>query len=178
MSMLNKLTNEQRTKQKEMQTIYNRCEMGDKDACLFLQNGRDGYLLQGGMAQQAQVAPLGLKSSGMAEGGEALLAAPEEMAEEEMPGIEWAPLADVLGEEKFVQIAMLAEEFPVVAELAEMAMKTSDGFVEGEGGPKEDMVPARLSDGEYVISAAAVKEIGLENLEALHNEARAKAGAM
>jgi hypothetical protein len=109
-----------------------------------------------------------------------LLAPPEMMEEDTAPqeGEEWLPLAEILGEQKFLEVATLAQEFPVVAELAEMAMQTSDGFVEGPGGPTEDMVPARLSDGEFIFSAAAVEEIGLENLEAMHNEARAKAGAM
>lgn len=300
--------------QQMAQTLVTRCEMGEKDACMQLQNSSFGYRLQGGQQAQARLAPAGLRSSGMlmgsgrglaedkakskgfmanltdayknvyakspsaskykanekaqnalgqvsnwintqprsqreglrddfvnivnntakkmsskyatgvgiqkavnamrdrgyegvyyknpgngrhpmvegakkyATGGDVqmdentLLAPPEMMMEEgtapPQEGEEWLPLAEVLGEEKFAEVAMLAQEFPVVAELAEMAMKTSDGFVEGPGGPTEDMVPARLSDGEFIFSAAAVEEIGLENLEAMHNEARAKAGAM
>ena len=36
----------------------------------------------------------------------------------------------------------------------------SGGFVSGPGGPKADKIPAMLSDGEYVINAAATKKFG------------------
>lgn len=45
----------------------------------------------------------------------------------------------------------------------------SGGHVRGPGGPTEDKIPAMLSDGEYVINAKAVKQIGLSNLNALND---------
>lgn len=47
------------------------------------------------------------------------------------------------------------------------------GMVRGPGGPREDKIPARLSNGEYVLPADVVKKIGRKNLddmlEAHHN---------
>jgi hypothetical protein len=38
------------------------------------------------------------------------------------------------------------------------------GYVSGPGGPREDKIPAMLSNGEFVINAASVKRIGLDFL--------------
>ena len=43
------------------------------------------------------------------------------------------------------------------------------GHVQGPGGPRDDKIPAMLSNGEYVINAKAVKSIGLQNLNALNS---------
>ena len=43
------------------------------------------------------------------------------------------------------------------------------GAVNGPGGPTDDKIPAMLSDGEYVINAAATRKIGLQNLDALNS---------
>ncbi len=45
----------------------------------------------------------------------------------------------------------------------------SGGPVRGNGGPINDMVPARLSPGEWVLSAEQVKQIGVKNLQKFHN---------
>lgn len=42
------------------------------------------------------------------------------------------------------------------------------GAVSGPGGPTDDKIPALLSDGEYVVNAAAVNRIGTANLDALN----------
>jgi hypothetical protein len=39
------------------------------------------------------------------------------------------------------------------------------GEVDGPGGPKDDRVPALLSDGEFVMPIGAVKKFGLDRLE-------------
>jgi hypothetical protein len=39
------------------------------------------------------------------------------------------------------------------------------GEVDGPGGPKDDRVPALLSDGEFVLPVGAVKKFGLDRLE-------------
>jgi hypothetical protein len=44
------------------------------------------------------------------------------------------------------------------------------GKVFGEGGPREDKVPAMLSPGEYVIRAAAAKRLGYDKLEYMNEE--------
>lgn len=39
------------------------------------------------------------------------------------------------------------------------------GLVRGPGGPVDDMIPAMLSDGEYVLPADTVKAIGKKKLD-------------
>jgi hypothetical protein len=39
------------------------------------------------------------------------------------------------------------------------------GLVSGPGGPVDDMIPAMLSDGEYVLPADTVKAIGKKKLD-------------
>lgn len=48
------------------------------------------------------------------------------------------------------------------------ANRDSSGLIRGPGGPKEDKIPAMLSDGEFVMSAAAVRKHGVEKLEAMN----------
>lgn len=43
------------------------------------------------------------------------------------------------------------------------------GFIRGRGGPRTDSILARLSNGEYVINAAAVRKIGLPILHAINS---------
>ena len=42
------------------------------------------------------------------------------------------------------------------------------GLVSGPGGPREDSILARISDGEFIMSNEAVRRIGVQNLEALN----------
>ena len=49
------------------------------------------------------------------------------------------------------------------------------GPVDGPGSGVSDSIPARLSDGEFVITAKATEEIGEDNLMAMMKEAEAKA---
>jgi hypothetical protein len=42
------------------------------------------------------------------------------------------------------------------------------GFVTGPGTSTSDSIPARLSHGEYVLSAASVRKIGLEELNRIN----------
>jgi hypothetical protein len=42
------------------------------------------------------------------------------------------------------------------------------GLVSGPGGPKDDKVPAMLSDGEFVMSAGAVQKYGVDTLESMN----------
>ena len=50
------------------------------------------------------------------------------------------------------------------------------GFVSGPGTPTSDSIPAWLSDGEYVIKASAVKNLGVGFLDALNNNKFANGG--
>lgn len=44
------------------------------------------------------------------------------------------------------------------------------GFVFGPGGPNSDSIPARLSNGEYVIQASAVSAYGVDFMNAINNQ--------
>ena len=48
------------------------------------------------------------------------------------------------------------------------------GPVEGPGSEVSDSIPARLSDGEFVLTAKATDEIGSDNIEAMMQEAEAR----
>lgn len=47
---------------------------------------------------------------------------------------------------------------------------TGGGEVDGAGGPKDDLIPAMLSDGEYVMPVGVVKKFGLDRLEKMRHE--------
>jgi len=47
-------------------------------------------------------------------------------------------------------------------------MGGSNGLINGPGGPKDDKIPAMLSDGEFVMSAGAVQKYGVDTLEAMN----------
>lgn len=156
----------------DMGDLIRRCqEEGDRDACYTLLYTKKGYDTGAPQFAPTTVGKKGVV--GMAEGGSLL--GPDPMMMEEDP---FLPFIDILGEDKYMEMMEAMSNFPVVAEVAEMALKTSDGFVEGEGGPKDDKVPARLSAGEFIFSAEAVNVIGLENLERMHEEAKNMAGSM
>jgi len=50
------------------------------------------------------------------------------------------------------------------------SLKLADGgFVSGKGTSRSDSIPAMLSNGEYVINAAAVRKFGLNNLDKINS---------
>jgi len=67
----------------------------------------------------------------------------------------------------------LSEIFDQVVESA--TEFTGSGTVEGPGTGRSDSIPARLSDGEFVITAKATKEIGADNLMSMMKDAEAAA---
>jgi hypothetical protein len=68
------------------------------------------------------------------------------------------------------QLSMLFDKVIDVAQ--EFA---GSGPVEGPGSGVSDSIPARLSDGEFVFTAAAVEEIGVDNLMTMMKDAEMKA---
>lgn len=46
--------------------------------------------------------------------------------------------------------------------------KAGGGYISGPGGPRSDLIPAMLSNGEYVINAAAVKRFGTSFFDSLN----------
>ena len=67
----------------------------------------------------------------------------------------------------------LSEIFDQVVESA--TEFTGSGTVTGPGTGKSDSIPARLSDGEFVITAKATEEIGEDNLMSMMKDAEAAA---
>lgn len=56
-------------------------------------------------------------------------------------------------------------------------LKLADGgLVSGKGSSRADMIPAMLSNNEYVMNAAAVNRIGVQNLDRLNNGANIGGG--
>ena len=47
--------------------------------------------------------------------------------------------------------------------------KASGGYISGPGGPRDDSIPAMLSNGEFVIQASAVKKFGAGFLSMINN---------
>lgn len=159
---------EMQAQQQKLKMMEQACESGNAEACFSLRD--------------IQFGNVAMPMPKMAEGGmlESLLSPGMEM-EEDMEiegGVDFTALRDILGEEKFEELEEAMEMHPVVVEVAEMAMHTGDGEVDGVGGPKDDQVPARLSPGEFVFSAEAVDVIGLETLEKMHEEAKRKAASL
>jgi len=67
----------------------------------------------------------------------------------------------------------LSEIFDQVVESA--TEFSGSGSVEGPGSEMSDSIPARLSDGEFVITAKATEEIGADNLMSMMKDAEAAA---
>jgi hypothetical protein len=63
----------------------------------------------------------------------------------------------------------LSEIFDKVVETA--SEFTGEGSVEGPGTGVSDSIPARLSDGEFVITKKATDQIGADNLQSIMDEA-------
>lgn len=87
-------------------------------------------------------------------------------------------MAEILGEESHQELINAAEAYPVVWDVVRMAIETGDGMVSGVGGGTDDMVPARLSDGEFVIPAGLVAEIGEQNLQSMLDDYHRRAGSI
>jgi murein DD-endopeptidase MepM/ murein hydrolase activator NlpD len=54
--------------------------------------------------------------------------------------------------------------------------KASGGYISGAGGPKADLIPARLSNGEYVVQASAVDQYGVGMMDAINEQKFADGG--
>jgi len=67
----------------------------------------------------------------------------------------------------------LSEIFDQVVESA--TEFSGEGPVDGPGTEKSDSIPARLSDGEFVFTAKAVEEIGVDTLTSMMKDAEAEA---
>ena len=145
-----------------------------------------------GLKKLAKEAPEVVKRMDLNEGGVAIMIAPKEM-DKEMPEAEPMKsdedmeneyldfvVEESLSEseekyllEKLEQDDRLSMIFDKVMEVAtEFA---GSGAVEGPGSGVSDSIPARLSDGEFVFTAKATKEIGADELMRMMKDAEANA---
>jgi tape measure domain-containing protein len=78
-------------------------------------------------------------------------------------------LGGLLGDNsKDATIRVLTEALALKASGVDPTRKASGGYISGPGGPKEDKVPALLSNGEFVIQASAVDKLGLKTLSMIN----------
>jgi len=85
-----------------------------------------------------------------------------------------------LSEEEEEMLMNELENNPELSLLFDKVMDVAQEFsgsgpVEGPGSEVSDSIPARLSDGEFVITAKATEEIGADTLMSMMKEAEAKA---
>jgi hypothetical protein len=138
-----------------------------------------------------------------AEGG-SLLVPPEMGMEEEMPVDTFTPEEQAMAEESQVPDDQMEDDYmgfmldesldeteqeylmgalesdPRLSEIFDKVIMTASEFsgageVEGPGNGVSDSIPARLSDGEFVITEEATSEIGADNLQTMMDDAERKA---
>jgi hypothetical protein len=89
-------------------------------------------------------------------------------------------LDEALSEEEEDMLMSILEQDDQLSMLFDKVIDVAQEFagsgpVEGPGSGVSDSIPARLSDGEFVFTAAAVEEIGADNLMAMMKDAEMKA---
>jgi len=138
---------------------------------------------QGGGGDMPPMAPTGA-SMGM-EGGEGdmdslLTKGMEDGADIGGTGMDviMTNVGDMLEENEVMELEEAFSTYPVLEKVVGMLPLDWEGQVEGEGGPTSDDIPARLSDGEFVFTAKAVEQIGVDKLQKMMEDAEAKADGM
>ena len=133
-----------------------------------------------------------------------LLVAPEMGMEEEMPVDTFTPEEQAMAGESQVPDDQMEDDYmgfmldesldeteqeylmgalesdPRLSEIFDKVIMTASEFsgageVEGPGDGVSDSIPARLSDGEFVITEEATSEIGADNLQTMMDDAERKA---
>ena len=89
-------------------------------------------------------------------------------------------LDESLGEEEQDYLMNALESDPKLSEIFDKVIMTASEFsgsgeVEGPGTGVSDSIPARLSDGEFVITRKATDEIGADNLQKMMDQAEREA---
>ena len=89
-------------------------------------------------------------------------------------------LDESLGEEEQDYLMNALESDPKLSEIFDKVITTASEFsgageVEGPGTGVSDSIPARLSDGEFVITRKATDEIGADNLQKMMDQAEREA---
>ena len=102
---------------------------------------------------------------------------PDEEMEEDY--VDYVMQETLSNEDRNYLISALEEDdrlSEIVDQVVESATEFSgSGLLEGPGTGKSDSIPARLSDGEFVMTAKATDEIGSDNLMSMMKDAEAAA---
>lgn len=109
-------------------------------------------------------------------------ATPEEVEEAQEPDEEMEEgyiefiLNEALVPEEQEYLMNTLEDDPQLSQIFDKVVETSSEFsgsgeVEGPGDSISDSIPARLSDGEFVMTQKATEQLGAENLQTLMDEA-------
>jgi hypothetical protein len=174
--------------QQQMMQNCSKYKGAQYSACVKMVQARVGQMAQKipGFAEGGYV-----ETKGYAEGGE-VMSVPEEqmqamMAMEQMPmpeepmmeqeatsvdGDMVERIASVLSQEEMQVLNEALDMHPELVGILDKAMEavsttgefTDEGPVNGPGTETSDSIPARLSDGEFVFTAKAVKQIGVDKL--------------
>jgi len=136
---------------------------------------QEGDLVEEEIVEEPLMAPIGMEEG------------PMPLIEDEIAADDLAMEEDVAMEdaESILDTSMLSEEEEVVVDAAiEMYPEleailpkmvatefTEDELVEGPGTGTSDSIPALLSDGEFVFTAKAVKNIGIDKLRKMMSQA-------
>jgi len=136
---------------------------------------QEGDLVEEEIVEEPLMAPIGMEEG------------PMPLIEDEIAADDLAMEEDVAMEdaESVLDTSMLSEEEEVVVDAAiEMYPEleailpkmvatefTEDELVEGPGTGTSDSIPALLSDGEFVFTAKAVKNIGIDKLRKMMSQA-------
>ena len=85
-------------------------------------------------------------------------------------------LSSALNDEEQSYLMNALEADPMLSQIFDKVLMTASEFtgageVEGPGTGVSDSIPARLSDGEFVITKKATDAIGADNLQAMMDEA-------
>ena len=100
----------------------------------------------------------------------------DEMEDEDMGDMDGVVDTSALSEEEERVLDDAVEAYPeleaIIPKIATTEF-TEDGEVEGPGTGTSDSIPALLSDGEFVFTAKAVKNIGVDKLRKMMKDAEA-----
>ena len=169
-----------------------RCKRGEQEACNIIKNTPDlakqaqqmvrprfamGGDVQAGVGMGAGISDM--PPRGFAPPVDTGMSPPESGAEEVI-----SAMGDLLSSDEMDQIQEAFATYPVLEKVSDyLAPSSVGGEVAGEGGPTDDAIDAKLSDGEFVFTAKAVKQIGvdklrkmMENAEAAYDEAAVSQG--
>jgi len=117
-------------------------------------------------------------------------ATPEEIEEAQVPDEQMEEehlvfiLNEALAPEEQQYLLQILEEDPQLSQIFDKVVDTASEFsgsgeVTGPGNGISDSIPARLSDGEFVMTQKATEELGADNLQTMMDDAeRAYDGGM